>query len=85
MVDPGVATGDSNVPAIYTYFGQFVDHDITLESGSFTTAKLLAANLAAPALDKIRNDLKNLRTATLELDSLYSPRPLGPSPTSTRC
>ena len=34
MVDPGAATGDSTIPAIYTYFGQFVDHDITLESGS---------------------------------------------------
>ncbi|HET9558498.1 MAG TPA: hypothetical protein VFS70_15265, partial [Actinomycetota bacterium] len=32
MVDPGAATGDSTIPAIYTYFGQFVDHDITLES-----------------------------------------------------
>jgi hypothetical protein len=73
MVDPGAATGDSTIPAIYTYFGQFVDHDITLESGSFTTAKLLATNLVPLPLATIRNDLKNLRTATLELDSLYGP------------
>src|SRR5688500_18657413 len=28
--------GDSSIPAIFTYFGQFVDHDVTLEviSGS---------------------------------------------------
>jgi hypothetical protein len=26
--------GDTNIPAIYTYFGQFVDHDITLEARS---------------------------------------------------
>jgi hypothetical protein len=50
MVDPGVPTGDGQVPAIYTYFGQFVDHDITLESTSFTTAKLLAPNLAPLAV-----------------------------------
>ena len=73
MVDPGTATGDSDIPAIYTYFGQFVDHDITLESGSFTTTKLLSATMVPLGLDKIRNDLKNLRTATLELDSLYGP------------
>ena len=42
MVDPGPATGDGKVPAIYTYFGQFVDHDITFETSSFTMAKLLA-------------------------------------------
>jgi len=73
MVDPGAATGDSTIPAIYTYFGQFVDHDITLESGSFTTAKLLSTGLVPLGLATIRNDLKNLRTATLELDSLYGP------------
>ena len=73
MVDPGTATGDSTIPAIYTYFGQFVDHDITLESSSFTTAKLLSTGLVPLGLATIRNDLKNLRTATLELDSLYGP------------
>ena len=73
MVDPGATTGDSNLPAIYTYFGQFVDHDITLESGSFTTTRLLSSTMAPLPLATIRNDLKNLRTATLELDSLYGP------------
>jgi hypothetical protein len=73
MVDPGTATGDSNVPAIYTYFGQFVDHDITLETGSFTTAQLVSPTMTPLPLATIRDDLKNLRTATLELDSLYGP------------
>ena len=74
MVDPGPVTGDGKVPAIYTYFGQFVDHDITFETSSFTTAKLLAAWPGAPAAEaQIRDDLKNLRTASLELDSLYGP------------
>ncbi len=74
MQDPGGADpGDAEIPAIYTYFGQFVDHDITLEASSFTTAKLLAATMAPLALDRIRDELRNLRTATLELDSLYGP------------
>ena len=73
MVDPGVATGDGQVPAVYTYFGQFVDHDITLESTSFTTAKLLAPDLAPLPVARIRDELKNLRSASLELDSLYGP------------
>jgi nucleoid-associated protein YgaU len=73
MVDPGAATGDGAVPAIYTYFGQFVDHDITFETSSFTTGRLLAPDLAPLPVARIRDDLKNLRTASLELDSLYGP------------
>ena len=75
MQDPGAGgdPGDANIPAIYTYFGQFIDHDITLEASSFSMEQLLGANLAPLGLDKIRNELKNLRTASLELDSLYGP------------
>ena len=28
------SSGDSSIPAIYTYLGQFVDHDITFETKS---------------------------------------------------
>jgi nucleoid-associated protein YgaU len=75
MQDPGVGgdPGDANIPAIYTYFGQFVDHDITFEASSFTLQQLLASNMTPVALDRIRNELKNLRTASLELDSVYGP------------
>ncbi|HYY78482.1 MAG TPA: heme peroxidase family protein [Actinomycetes bacterium] len=74
MQDPGGADpGDADIPAAYTYFGQFVDHDVTLEASSFTTAKLLAPTMVPLELDTIRGELKNLRTATLELDSLYGP------------
>jgi nucleoid-associated protein YgaU len=74
MVDPGPATGDGKVPAIYTYFGQFVDHDITFEQSSFSSPKKLVDPALVPLpLDRIRNELKNSRTASLELDSLYGP------------
>ncbi|HEV3497429.1 MAG TPA: peroxidase family protein, partial [Actinomycetes bacterium] len=73
MVDPGPATGDGKVPAVYTYFGQFVDHDITFETSSISTTKLVAPGLTPLPLDRIREDLKNTRTAILELDSLYGP------------
>ncbi|WP_328470261.1 LysM peptidoglycan-binding domain-containing protein [Actinoplanes sp. NBC_00393] len=67
---------DSPIPAAYTYLGQFIDHDITLEAqqpglGSGTMAELLDPNMAPLQLADIRNALRNLRTATLDLDSLY--------------
>jgi hypothetical protein len=89
MRDPGVNRpddphpddpGDSPIPAAYTYFGQFVDHDITLEATSSGTgqqegslAGLLDENLAPLALEAITDALRNLRTATLDLDSVYGP------------
>ena len=46
--DPGQGEPDpvdSKVPALYTYFGQFIDHDITFEQTSLTLDKLLAGTL----------------------------------------
>jgi hypothetical protein len=69
--NPGDPAGDSDIPAAYTYFGQFVDHDVTLEATSATPAKLVDPNLAPLALDEIQANIRNLRTATLDLDSVY--------------
>lgn len=71
--------GDAPIPAAYTYFGQFVDHDITLEvqpadlpsSESGALPQLLADNMTPLPLEHIRNALRNFRTATLDLDSVY--------------
>ncbi|HEY9404974.1 MAG TPA: heme peroxidase family protein [Pyrinomonadaceae bacterium] len=65
------AAGDSTVPAILTYFGQFLDHDITLEMTSANLPTLTSPSLTPMPLDEIRNNIRNLRTASLDLDSLY--------------
>jgi hypothetical protein len=40
------------VPAGYTYFGQFIDHDLTLDTtSSFAAPTAAASNLRTPALD----------------------------------
>lgn len=72
--------GDSVIPAIYTYFGQFVDHDITLEAASATLPDLLAQNLTPLPMNVITSTLHNLRKATLDLDSVYGkPAPRDPA------
>jgi hypothetical protein len=70
-VDGNDEAGDSDVPAILTYLGQFIDHDITLELASADLTKLTSPSLTPLPLDEIRNTLRNARTATLDLDSLY--------------
>ncbi len=58
---PGGA--DSTIPAGYTYFGQFVDHDITLDVSSTIDAATDATTI------------NNMRTPALELDNLYGNGP----------
>lgn len=66
--NPRDAGGDNpNVPAGFTYLGQFVDHDITLDT---------------TPLDQQRADplaIRNFRSPRLDLDSLYGQGP-GVSP-----
>lgn len=66
--DPSNA--ESNIPAAYTYFGQFVDHDIT------KTDFLIPINLGQPDLEPlldtdISSAIRNLRTPHLDLESVY--------------
>ena len=64
MGDPGRDTGpDSTIPAGYTYFGQFVDHDITFD----TTSSIDTPQDA--------NTLTNMRRPSLDLDSVYGRGP----------
>ncbi len=74
MIDgnPGSIDGDSNIPAAYTYFGQFVDHDATLETVSAPLPNLIDPNLRPLPVKEIRRRIQNARTATLDLDSVYA-------------
>jgi hypothetical protein len=55
--------GVSNIPAGFTYFGQFVDHDITLDVSSTLDAATDA------------NTINNMRSPSLDLDSVYGRGP----------
>ena len=64
MGDAGRETGaDSIIPAGYTYFGQFVDHDITLD---------VSSSIDSP---QDATTINNMRTPALDLDSVYGRGP----------
>ncbi|MGH6965811.1 MAG: peroxidase family protein [Phenylobacterium sp.] len=61
--------GNGTIPAAYTYFGQFLDHDVTLQQpgpGVPDISDPQLAPLANPA-----GSFTNARVPTLDLDSVY--------------
>ena len=63
----GRAAGESQIPAGFTYLGQFIDHDLTFDK----TDVMLGANVT-PA------QLLQARSPSLDLDSLYGAGPQDP-------
>ena len=59
--------GASQIPAGFTYLGQFIDHDLTFDK----TTVMLGANVS-PA------QLLQARSPSLDLDSLYGAGPQDP-------
>ncbi|MEJ2123759.1 MAG: peroxidase family protein [Alphaproteobacteria bacterium] len=62
---PDSPAGDSEIPAGYTYLGQFIDHDAT-----FDVATQLGEKISSDA------QLENGRTPELDLDNVYGGGPL---------
>lgn len=69
--ESGVPTDsrESNIPAGYTYLGQFIDHDITFDRET----ELDRVNTVLP------ESMENFRTPSLDLDSLYLGGPSDPN------
>jgi hypothetical protein len=67
MVASGGPAAESHVPAGYTYLGQFIDHDLTMDR----TAVMLGENVSP-------TDLLQGRSPRLDLDSLYGAGPASP-------
>ena len=77
MGDPLPATveGDSGIPAVYTYFGQFVDHDISFEATD-PPVDITSVALAPLSQESIATSIRNQRTSALDLDSVYRTGPM---------
>ena len=67
---------NSTVPPVYTYWGQFVDHDLTANTDRDSTVSDITRDDLAPlAPADVTAKLRNLRRPTLDLDSLYGDGP----------
>jgi hypothetical protein len=63
MIEPAGAFDNPDIPAAYTYLGQFIDHDVTFDA----TSDLQGANDP--------DQIENFRTPRFDLDSVYGVGP----------
>lgn len=74
--DPLESTGNSSIPPIYTYWGQFIDHDLTANTDRDSTLSDITRDDLAPVTPAtVASELKNLREPALNLDSMYGDGP----------
>jgi hypothetical protein len=76
--DAGRVSLNSPIPPIYTYWGQFVDHDLTLATDNDTRISITDAALPPVPPDQVAAVLENLRDPALNLDSVYGDGPFAP-------
>ncbi len=73
MIDQAPQSHDnSQIPAAFTYIGQFIDHDITAGTDrEISVSEIDVPNLAPLPPTDVEAKVANLRTGRLDLDSLY--------------
>ncbi len=66
---------DSGIPPVFTYLGQFIDHDITANTDREVASSKIDGDIAPLPRDQVRSEVRNLRNGSLGLDSLYGGGP----------
>lgn len=67
---------NSSIPPVFTYMGQFIDHDITANTDRETEISKIDVDVVTPLKrDAVVKGLGNLRFASLNLDSVYGDNP----------
>ena len=80
MVETGAEGDDdalnSSVPPVFTYFGQFIDHDVTANTDrDVASSQIDGPSLAPLPRPQVLGEVMNLRKGSLNLDSLYGDGP----------
>ncbi|GIE99449.1 peroxidase family protein [Paractinoplanes rishiriensis] len=70
----------SPIPPVYTYWGQFVDHDLTAATDNDNQISIRDTPLPPLDPDQVRELLTNARNPALNLDSVYGDGPFAPPP-----
>ncbi|SES40537.1 Animal haem peroxidase [Tranquillimonas rosea] len=69
--NPVSAEQNSQIPPVFTYWGQFIDHDMTANTDRESDVSMIEGNISPKTRDEVTANLFNLRDGSLGLDSLY--------------
>ncbi len=69
---------ESTLPPVFTYWGQFLDHELTARTDRESTLTVITNAHPPAAPSTIEAELKNARTPRFDLDSVYGGLPVGP-------
>ena len=75
--------GNSTVPAVYTYLGQFIDHDITARTDRRNEVGHVDDPLQPADPATVKATVRNERVPALDLDSVYGDGPTFPGDPET--
>ncbi|WP_199439936.1 peroxidase family protein [Umezawaea beigongshangensis] len=67
--------GNSTIPPVYTYWGQFIDHDLTANTDRDADISITDGDPDPIRPNEVLERLRNLRQPALNLDSLYGDGP----------
>ncbi len=69
--NPVDAAENAKIAPVFTYLGQFIDHDVTANTDRETELSIIEGPIGPLDRDVVANGLANLRDGSLRLDSLY--------------
>lgn len=73
--NPVEPSQNSQIPPIFTYLGQFIDHDLTANTDRDSALSIIDGGIGPLDRGDVADKLVNLRAGSLGLDSLYGDEP----------
>jgi Animal haem peroxidase len=80
MIEQGTsdaAAADSAMPPVLTYWGQFLDHELTARTDREGNITSIRSPHPPASADLVEETFKNARTPRFDLDSVYGGSPIG--------
>lgn len=81
-LDPEPSASDSTMPPVLTYWGQFLDHELTARTDRESAITNITQPHPPAVSSIVESHFRNARSPRFDLDSVYGGSPVGPNITA---